>query len=997
MRPASPLTEQITFSDHLPPRSWRTEFPGAVDLSGEWGLRFSASAAEAPEQAAEPVFDDGDWDTITVPGHWVLADSGSHGAHGAPIYTNVQYPIPLDPPHVPDANPTGDYRRWFDRPETGDGERVLLRVEGLESVAAISVNGQLVGHFGGSRLPMEFDITDQLVAGRNLVHLRVHQWSAQTYVEDQDQWWLPGIFREVLLLTRPAAGIEDYWLRADYDPSTGHGHLHPEIRAGADAYPITLTIPELGVEHTWHQPAEVSVLDVGEVSPSSADRPQLYRASLTNAAETIQARLGFRRIEVRGHQWLVNGTQLRLRGVNRHEFHPDQGRVFHPDDARAGLVLMKQHNINAIRTSHYPPHPQLLEMCDELGFWVIDECDLETHGFVDHSWVGNPAADPAWRDNLVDRMQRMVERDKNHPCIISWSLGNESGTGANLAAMAQWARARDPERPIHYEGDLEGSYTDLVSRMYAPLAQMEAMSRGEGQAMSAQLTGASRLVERPMIQCEYVHAMGNGPGALAEYEELFETLPQWHGGFVWEWRDHGLRTHTEDGTEFFGHGGDFGEVVHDGSFVCDGLVLADGTPSPALADVAAVFAPVVMRVEGGELVVHNRYHALTSEHLRLHWCLEHGGVEQASGAVELGVVPAGARALVELPDQALADLGTDTWLRVTAELAADTEWAPAGHVVSRTQTRLDQASRPDLPPAGFEVIGGDHGFRLGAATFDQRGVLTTLAGVEISSMGLEMFRAPTENDRLSGFGSYELGDPVLTDGFGAPGPSSAQRWREAGLDRLQARVVSTIVSDNRLQVVTRHLPAHGGGGVESTLTWWACEQHEVILRVDLAPIGSLTASTWPRAGLHLALPLGYERAEWFGEGPDEGYPDTGNGNHVARFGRPLDQMVTRYAVPQESGHRPGLRWLRLSGEGVATLTVDSLGTSHPGFTVTPHSVAELAAAGHPHELPAARATHLYLDAAQHGIGTRSCGPDVLPQHQLWPRALGFVVRFRVEA
>nr|HMQ67242.1 glycoside hydrolase family 2 TIM barrel-domain containing protein [Arachnia sp.] len=436
--------------------------------------------------------------------------------------------------------------------------------------------------------------------------------------------------------------------------------------------------------------------------------PRLYDAEVGNAVETRSLRVGFRRVEIVGHEWRVNGRKLRLRGVNRHEYDPDRGRVFDEDAVRAQLHLMKRHNINAIRTSHYPPHPRFFDLADELGFWVIDECDLETHGFERHGWVDNPVDDPRWREALLDRIERTVERDKNHPSIVAWSLGNESGTGQNTAAMAAWARGRDPERPVHYEPDFEGQYTDVVSRMYAPVEEMEDMSSGTGHNKLGSPGRNAELAKRPMILCEYVHAMGNGSGAVAEYERRFDSLPQWHGGFVWEWRDHGLRTTAPDGTEFFGYGGDFGEEIHDGSFVCDGMVLSDGTPTPMLAEFAAVTTPIKITAGGDTVTVENRRHAGDTSDLRFLWRDELDGREVASGELAVGAVAPGEGATLAAPGFAPVD--GELWRTVEAVTAGDRPWAAAGHAVTRVQARLaDRGPALQAPASADEPVieGGD--------------------------------------------------------------------------------------------------------------------------------------------------------------------------------------------------------------------------------------------------------------------------------------------------
>jgi len=458
------------------PRAWLDTDAPQLSLNGQWRFRWSPVAYGLDESAVAPDFDDRDWDEIPVPSHWVLHGNGEYGG---PIYTNVQFPFPIDPPYVPDENPTGDHRRDFELPEDWDVERVLLRFDGAESIYRVWLNGDEVGVGTGSRLVQEFDVTGLVRPGRNVILVRVHQWSPGSYLEDQDLWWLPGIFRDVTVLGRARGSLDDLWLRTRY-ASDGTGSLEPEIVAEDAAFPVTVEIEELGVSRTFASPAEVARLSVGQVEPWSAEVPRLYDARVRSAGETVRLRLGFRTVRIDGDQLRVNGRQVIFRGMNRHETHPDRGRVFESDHARADLVRMKQHNVNAIRTSHYPPHPRLLDLADELGLWVILECDLETHGFVFTAWQDNPSDDQRWATAYLDRIQRTVERDKNHPSVIIWSLGNESGTGTNLAQMAHWVRRRDPERPVHYEGDYTCAYTDLYSRMYPNFVETEAIGSETG-------------------------------------------------------------------------------------------------------------------------------------------------------------------------------------------------------------------------------------------------------------------------------------------------------------------------------------------------------------------------------------------------------------------------------------------------------------------------------------------------------------------------------------
>lgn len=961
------------------PRSRLASSAVEYDLSGTWRFRFSARPDLAPADAEAVDHDDSSWDRIAVPSHWVLQDREDWGR---PIYTNINYPFPVEPPFVPDANPTGDYRIDFDLPEDF-GDRVYLRFDGVESIAIVSLNGTRVGVVRGSRLAQELDVTQEALTGRNVLHVRVHQWSAATYLEDQDQWWLPGIFREVTVIARPAAGIEDVWLRADYDHESGRGRILPEVRAEADAFPVTLTVPELGVEATFATPADVRAVDVGDVSPWSADVPRLYDAEISSAAETVSLRVGFRRIEIVGHEWRVNGRKLRIRGVNRHEYDPDQGRVFDEELVRAQLHLMKRSNINAIRTSHYPPHPRFFDLTDELGFWVIDECDLETHGFEAGGWVDNPTDDPRWRAALLDRIERTVERDKNHPSIVAWSLGNESWTGQNAAAMAAWVHRRDPERPVHFEPDFEGRYTDIVSRMYPPVEEMEDMSAGTGVNGYGTAGRNAELAKRPMILCEYEHAMGNGAGALADYERRFDTLPQWHGGFVWEWRDHGLRTRTADGVEFYAYGGDFGEEIHDGSFVCDGMVLSDGTPTPMLAEFAAVTTPIKLDATRGRVTVGNRRHAGDTSDLRFVWRDELDGRQIGSGELKIAPVAPGESLTVALPGFAPHD--GELWRTVEALTDADTAWAPAGHCVSRTQVRL--ATGPGCLPAPSDALTPtDEGatFSFGAARFDAcTGDLIAFGAREVKGPRLELWRAPTENDLLSDFNSYVDAEPTATRGRGAPGPSSAERWRAAGLDRLHRRVLAVEARPGAFVVRHRYAPAATRQAVVVELIW-TLSDGRLRLEASAEPTSGWPG-TWPRIGLHFELPTGLGRVAWFGTGPEENYADSSAAAFVGRFEADVAELVVDYAVPQESGHRAGLRELDIPGLGLG-VTACPVAGELPGFTLREHDAAEVTAAAHPYELPESSATHLYLDVQQHGLGSRSCGPDVRPEYALRPRA-----------
>jgi beta-galactosidase len=982
------------------PRAWLRSDAPMLSLNGDWKFRWSPVAYGLDDAAADPEFDDAGWDTIPVPSHWVLPGTSANarqGRYGRPIYTNIRYPFPIDPPHVPDENPTSDHRRIFELPNWSS-ERVLLRFDGVESVYRVWLNGTEIGIGKGSRLVQEFDITDAVQPGKNVILVRVHQWSSMSYLEDQDQWWLPGIFRDVTLLSRPLGAVDDVWLRTEYAPS-GVGLIDPEIIASERAFPLVIKIAELGVEQRFEGASDIAAFTVGQVEPWSAEVPRLYQARVSSTAETLTLRLGFRRVEINGDIISVNGNQVIFRGVNRHEIHPIKGRMFDEQYARADMIMMKRAGINAIRTSHYPPQQHVLDLADELGFWVIEECDLETHGFVDCDWQGNPSDDPRWAEACLDRMERTVERDKNHPSVIIWSLGNEAGTGTNLAQMADWVRGRDPGRPIHYEGDHSCAYTDVYSRMYPNYLETEAIGAESGFiSYLNEPADADRVRSKPFVMCEYAHAMGNGPGGLQIYDELTKRYPRLHGGFVWEWRDHGLLTRAPDSTEFYGYGGDFGEVVHDGNFVMDGMLLPDGTPTPSLAEFTRVNQPVVFGLDGSLVTVRNRYHTLSTKHLRFVAVKEVDGHPVAEATVQVPAIQPGKQQAVALPEDLVRPGDGETWLTLRAELAAPTVWADLGHEMAVDQFELTAAESistlptwptPPLRTPSQPVI------TLGPGQFDvYTGRLLRLYGTDVDGPRLALWRGPTDNDRSSARGSFELASPDESDGEGVPGPSSEQRWRDRGLDRLVHRLDEIFHDHDQLWAAVRVSAAGSNLFVDVSYHWRLTDGLALLVSVVPSPGWDCT---WPRVGVRFDLPRELRHASWFGTGPNESYPDTRLAARVGRFAADIDQLNVAYSRPQETGHRSELRSLAISdgtSDRMRVATWPNRSHHRPGFTLSAYTPQQLDRAGHPYELIPGERVYLFIDDAVHGIGSRACGVDVLPEHALWPSRRQFGVEFR---
>jgi beta-galactosidase len=975
--PADELNYVESFSPgygYLPARASQAGGSVRVSLDGTWKFRYCPGRADLTPGFEAADFDDAHFDDLAVPSMWQLAGlrwSAADGPprYGAPAYTNVVYPFPVDPPRVPGDNPAGEYRRRFTLPPEWDfGGAAVIRFDGVDSCFAVFVNGSAVGHSKGSRLIREFDVTGLVRPGDNVIAVRVHQWSAGSYLEDQDMWWLSGIFRSVTVRNERPGAIRDFFVHADYDPAGGTGLLR--VDAGGTA---TVSVPELGLDGVAVGPEH----RIPAVEPWSDEQPRLYSAVLSSAGEEIPFRVGFRRVEVRDGQIRLNGRTVRFRGVNRHEWHPETGRSLDEATMRADVLLMKQHNVNAVRTSHYPPDPRFLDLCDEYGLLVIDECDLETHGFAPVGWRGNPSADPRWLPAYLDRIQRTVERDKNHPCVIMWSLGNEAGTGANFERTAGWVRGRDPDRLIHYEGEPDAFYTDVYSRMYTGYAELDAIGRRQ-EAVTADSGHDEHRRALPMMLCEYGHAMGNGPGGLADYQELFDRHPRLHGGFIWEWIDHGIAQLTAAGERYYAYGGDFGEPVHDGNFVIDGLVFPDRTPSPGLLEAKAVFAPAQITIDPGArtIEVRNRQHTASTGAYRFGWRVEDGGDLVAAGDLAVPAVPAGGTGQVGFPAALLAAAAPEPederWLTVTVSLAAGTPWARAGHEITVAQAQL---SRPELaetlrPPPGLDI--GAPAARtgpvtLGCAILDAgTGELLRLGPYPVHAATLDFWRAPTDNDA----------------------PAAARAWRQAGLDRLVRKTLAVRCGEDGLCLRQRIAPAGADYGFLATLTWTA----DGLLFVQVAPDG-----TWPcpvpKTGLRLVLDTAVEEVTWFGRGPGEAYRDTHLATRIGRFSAPAASLATPYVRPQENGNRMHARRLSLSGPSGHSLAVT--GYPHVDFTVRPWSPELLTAARHTPDLVPDGRTYVHLDAVHHGIGSASCGPPLQPGHSLAAHAVDLTLGFTV--
>jgi len=945
-------------------------------LNGRWQFQYFTSPADVPPGFFEETFEASHWDRLPVPSCWQM-----HG-YGRPQYTNVNYPYPVDPPHVPSENPVGLYRRSFALPAEWDAKRVFLHFDGVDSAFHVWLNGRPVGYSQGSHMPSEFDLTPFLRAGNNLLAVQVFQWSDGSYLEDQDQWRLSGIFRDVSLVARPAVYARDVRIRTSSD---GTLDLCVEMSGGTEGtLKATLFDGETALITQAVEGGETRAarIEVAEARLWSAEEPNLYTLLLTLAdAEgrtlTVERfRVGFRQVEIARGRLLINGVPVTLKGVNRHDTHPDLGHVTPREHMRQDIALMKQHNINTVRTSHYPNDPFWLDLCDEHGLYVIDEADLETHGCHVAGDTALLSKDPAWRAAYVDRAERMVQRDKNHASIILWSLGNESGYGPNHAAMTETIRALDPTRPIHYESAYEAAdeaaAVDLISRMYTDVPGLVAQ-------------GQKADDPHPFFLCEYAHAMGNGPGSLKEYWETIYQYPRLLGGCVWEWADHGIRQKSEGGAEWFAYGGDFGDTPNDGNFCIDGLTSPDRVPHPALLELKKVIAPVWAEpkdLRAGVITVHNRYDFSSLALLEACWSVQRDGATVQQGTLPRLDIPAGGAEDVSIPY--ILPASGDVWLNVVWTLAADASWAARGHEVAWAQfvlpvapaavPRVRLASLPAL--TALEVgqslqIGGDDF----ALTFDARhGSLTDwiYQGVPLLTRGpqLNIWRAPTDNDA-----------------------SLAQKWRQAGLDRLGSRTTS--IAWERLSPQSVRVTVSATLAADSltpafavTSVYTVYGSGDVLLETQVSPLRDLPPL--PRLGLQMRLPAGFDRFAWYGLGPHESYPDRQESVKLGLFGGTVQEQFETYVRPQENGNKSAVRWAAVTdARGLGLLAV-----ARPLLNVSVHHYTpeDLTEARHTFDLTRRAETILHLDHAQGGLGSQSCGPGPLPEYLLQPEETRFSVR-----
>ena len=929
--------------------------PWFQSLNGRWDFTYYTAWKDVEELSGEA----GNWAAqgeIDVPGVWQLQ------GYGAPQYTNVRFPIPYDPPFVPDETPVGVYDRDFNLPASFGGRRTVLRFDGVSSCYYAYVNGEMAGFAKCPHLCSEFDITNLVRPGANHLRVVVLQWSDGTYLEDQDMWRLSGLFRDVSLLSFGENRIENVIARTGLQNSYRDGtyDVTAQVRGAASAA-FTLLDGETVVARETVKVQNGEACFKGTVEnaqPWTAETPHRYELLVEIEGQAERQFIGFRTAEIQNGVFLFNGKAIKFKGVNRHDTHPTLGYYTPVSEMVKDIVLMKQHNINTVRTSHYPNDPRFLDLCDQYGLYVVDESDIECHGVVCFESYDYMATDPKWETQFVDRGVRMIERDRNHACIFMWSLGNESGYGCCHVAMGKAMRALDP-RPLHYERDDNAETSDVKSRMYEGIHDM-----------------AKHLdmhPDKPFFQCEYAHAMGQGPGLLEYYWQEFYSNDRFMGGCVWEWADHGLLK-EENGQTFYAYGGDFGEWPHDDCFCVDALTYPDRTPHTGLLEYKHVLRPVraCMADEKAGLVrFRNYYGFLPLSVLQGSFQVQKGGRIYAQGQFLLDA-PAGQEQEIQLP---LGVYPAGAMLDITFTQTEATLWSQAGHVVAQEQLPLALGQPEDaccLPKSPLTVE-RSHGCITVSApdlsiSFNREGMSAyRFHGVDLLEKGVQvnLWRAPTDNDN---------------------GWAMVGKWSDMGLDKLLCRneVLEAEEMDGAVRVTVQ-----GVYGMKVmppllrvTQVYTVTGEGKAALEITYAPLREIKEYL-PRLGLRMALPQGFDRLIWQGRGPIESYPDKKTAAFIGRYEKAVDDTHEPYVRPQENGaHEDTSFAALLNSRGVGLMAAGE----NFSFSAHHYTPEMLTAAQHTHELGHTGEVTWLIDGAMGPLGTNSCGPEPEEQDRLYLRA-----------
>lgn len=933
-------------------------------LNGDWAFRYYNSYAEVSDDVILPSYDTSAFDKIPVPSVWQTQGYDRH------MYTNIKYPFPFDPPYVMDQNPCGLYIKNFNIAEK-DSRRFYLNFEGVDSCFYLYIGGRFVGYSQVSHSTSEFDITDYVVEGENYVTVLVLKWCDGSYLEDQDKLRMSGIFRDVYILARPKVHIRDYFVHTEISAEGGAIRIDLEYLDHSCMVEATLYAPdgkELGKKAVWGENIEFRV---AEPQLWNAESPALYTLYLDTADETIVQKVGIREVCVRDGVLLLNNTPIRFNGVNRHDSDPVTGSVISRVQVLQDIALMKQFNFNAIRTSHYPNAPWVPQLCDEYGFYLIDEADIESHGCTtiyggsQKDTFGLLVQNPIYEQSIMDRIQRCVIRDKNCASVLIWSMGNESGYSTAFEKAGRWVKEYDPSRLLHYESSIwetgghknDTSMLDFYSRMYASLDEIEEYF--------------SRNPAKPFVQCEYIHAMGNGPGDAEDYYELMEKYPGFCGGFVWEWCDHSVYMgKTVTGRKKYYYGGDFGEFPNDGNFCMDGLVYPDRTPHPAIYEIKNVNRPVRAKlISDNEVAFTNKLaFTCTDGCIDAEYEMTQDGEVIQKGALSLKIAPRETQNIglpITVPNSGRCYL--NIYYRLTKVLP----FRQIGHLLGHDQLLLresaisdvtaETSSNCDFTENKTEIVVSSAKFRYvfkkNAGVFssmvcDNRNLLE-------KPMEYNIWRAPIDNDRN-----------IRTE------------WEKAGYDRHTVKVYSTnvqrIADCVEIKCTLSIAAIHIQRILDICATWRVYGSGMV--GVELQCRRNTDMPMLPRFGIRLYLPGAVENVEYLGYGPFESYIDKHRASLWGKYTTTVSGLHEDYVKPQENGSHWGCHNLKLYGSNYPLLTVAARKVPF-SFNASHYSQEEMTKKGHNFELEPSSYTILCIDYKQNGIGSNSCGPELLPKYR----------------
>ncbi len=973
-------------------------------LNGQWNFNWVKKPSDRPEDFFKLDYDVKDWDEIPVPSNWQL-----HG-YGIPIYTNVKYPYSVQKVDIPSIdhnyNPVGSYRMEFNLPDNWKGREIFIHFGGVKSAFYIWLNGIKIGYSQGSMTPAEFNITKFLKKGINILAVEVYRWSDGSYLEDQDMWRFSGIYREVYIFSTPKLHIRDFFIHCDLDNNYKNSKL--TINANIINYSqdlienfrLDVKIVDAKKNVIGSDPLiskNISrVGPLGEIKISSkiqidnpmkwsAEKPYLYnillmlKRNLNEVIEVKHCKFGFRKVEIKNSQIFINGRSILFKGVNRHEHDPDHGRAIPYSRMLQDIIILKQNNINAVRTSHYPNDPKWYELCDEYGIYVIDECNLETHGLRKKI----PASRPEWTRACIDRMVSMVERDKNHPCIFMWSLGNEAGYGDNFKKMKEAALKIDSTRPFHYEGDPNLEVSDVFSTMYSSTKALEK----SGQLKNVRRRNPIKVLKpeqykhKPRMLCEYAHAMGNSLGNFQEYMDVFEKYDNCIGGFIWDFIDQGLRKISVDGKEFWAYGGDYGDEPNDKKFCCNGILLPDRAPNPSLYEVKKVHQNIkVIPVDliNGIVKIHNKYNFSSLDIVDILWKLTANGETIQEGLVpNLSLGPKQIQQISVPFKPPELKSRTEYHLSLTFPLSEDTSWAKRGHIIAWDQFKIPfeiipkisekKEPTPDIKVRETEVSIIVEGISFKIIFGKKTGALESYSidDIDLISEPLipNFWRAPIDNDQMLLNFAPKLKRIIYT-------------WKRANRNRIIKKISIKKVDESEVCItVISKVPL----GKSDHLTEYNVNGlGDVIVKNTFTPKRNMI-----RFGMQMAIPSRFNTLTWFGRGPHETHADRKTGAAVGVYSGLVEELIHDYVRPQENGNRTDVRWAALTDNEEIGLFISDIGDTYLNMSAWPYTMEDLEKANHVHELPKRNTITVNIDYKQKGVGGSLFGfRDILEPYRI---------------